>query len=113
MGRAAKLIELLAEAKGPKPSFGDSEGVSYAVNLPNLGSNEFYKQPFGRKIEDMRKVKLFQKSAKKDHVNAKGKPIMAAVKAWVKMMQPKEFYASWKKESSMYKDDSVEIFYTK
>ena len=36
---------------------------------------------------------------------------MTAVKEWVKENKPSEFYALWEKESSFYKDDSVEIFF--
>jgi len=38
---------------------------------------------------------------------------MPSVKKWVKEMNLSEFYAMWKKDSSSYKDDSVEIFYVK
>jgi hypothetical protein len=105
------IDKYLGEAKGKKPSFGNNDGNSYAVKVDSLDSNEFYKQPFGRRIDDMKKVKEFMSSAKKGYVGSKGKPTMASVKKWVKEMKPSEFYAMWKQDSSSYKDDSVEIFY--
>jgi len=103
--------ESLTEAKGPKPSFGNAEGDSYAVLVSGLDSNDFYKQPFGRQLGDLRKIQEFMKTAKKGYVGAKGKSTMASVKLWVKENKPSQFYAKWKSDSSSYKDDSVEIYY--
>jgi hypothetical protein len=103
------------EAKKRKAGFGNSEGFSSAVLIDGLDSNEFFKAPFGRQLGDLKKVKDWKASqgVKTDHVGAKGKSTMAAVKAWVKSVKPTEFYARWKQDSSNYKDDSVEIFYKK
>ena len=105
--------ESLEEARGKKPAFGTSDGFSYAVNIPTLDSNEFLKMPFGRQLDDSRKVGEWKKTAKKAYVGAKGKGTLPSVKKWVKENKPSEFYAKWKMDSSNYKDDSVEIFYKK
>jgi hypothetical protein len=102
----------LSEAKKDKPAFGSSGGFSYAVNLNGV-ENEFFKQPFGRQLDAMKKVKEFTSKAKKGYAGAKGKSTLAAVKDWVKLNQPTQFYAKWKSDSSSYKDDSVEIYYMK
>jgi hypothetical protein len=106
------LMEELNEAKKRKPAFGNSEGFNYAVNIEGI-ENEFFKYAFGRQLDDLKKVKEWMKSAKKYNVDAKGKPTLSSVKSWIKMTKPSEFYAKWKKDSSNYKDDSVEIFYKK
>ena len=112
-----KLIEqidnVLNEAKKRKPAFGTSDGSSYAVQINNLDSNDFPSQPFGRQMDDMKKVREWQKTAKKGYAGAKGKATLPAVKKWVKENQPSEFYAKWKADSGSWKDDSVEIFYKK
>ena len=105
------LMEEVLNEKGKKPAFGNSEGKSYAVQINSLDSNEFFKQPFGRRLSDLRKAVAFSKEAKSAHVGAKGESTMKAVKKWVKDMKPSEFYASWQSDSSYYKDDSVQIFY--
>jgi hypothetical protein len=108
----AKESVVLSEAKKDKPAFGSSDGFSYAVNLNGI-DNEFFKQPFGRQLDAMKKVKEFTSKAKKGYAGAKGKSTLAAVKDWVKLNQPTQFYAKWKSDSSSYKDDSVEIYYMK
>lgn len=104
-----KFREYITEAT--KPSFGTDSEFAYAVKIDGLDTNEFYKQSFGRALSDMKKAREFTQTAKTDHVNAKGKATLAAVKAWVSANKPKEFYAKWQKDSSHYKDDSVEIYY--
>ena len=59
----------------------------------------------------MKKLKEFKTNSKSIRVDAKGKATMTAVKEWVKENKPSEFFASWEKDSSSYKDDSVEIFF--
>jgi hypothetical protein len=108
---AKESVDLL-EAKKDKPAFGSSGGFSYAVNVDGI-DNEFLNQPFGRQLDSMKKVKEFMGKAKKGYAGAKGKSTLAAVKDWVKLNQPTQFYAKWKSDSSSYKDDSVEIYYTK
>lgn len=100
-------------AKKRKPAFGQDGKINYAVQIDSLDSNEFFKAPFGRQLSDLKKVQQWKETAKKGYVGAKGKPTMSQVKKWVKEVKPSEFYARWKKDSDMWKDDSVEIFYKK
>jgi hypothetical protein len=110
MSKATDVIKLF-EAKGKKPGYGTADGKSYAVLVDGVDS-EFFKAPFGRQIDDLRKIKAFKETAKSGYAGAKGKSTLAAVKEWVKLNEPTQFYASWKADSSYYKDDSVQIFYT-
>ncbi len=109
---AKESVDLLEVKKKDKPAFGSSGGFSYAVNVDGI-DNEFLNQPFGRQLDSMKKVKEFMGKAKKGYAGAKGKSTLAAVKDWVKLNQPTQFYAKWKSDSSSYKDDSVEIYYMK
>ncbi len=59
----------------------------------------------------MKKLKEFKTNSKSTRIDAKGKATMTVVKEWVKENKPSEFFASWEKDSSSYKDDSVEIFF--
>lgn len=61
---------------------------------------------------DLRAIHEFKKSAKKGWVGAKGKPTLPAVKKWIKDNKPDQYYAKWEQDSSFYKDDSVEIYYS-
>lgn len=103
----------VSESLNSKPSFGTNGQRSYAVKINDLDTNEFYTQSFGRSLSDVKKVDEFKKNSKKDWIGAKGKSTMPAVKAWIKLNNPSEFYCSWKSDSSFYKDDSVEIYYRK
>ena len=102
----------LNEAKVEKPYFGlnDTKKKNCAVQINGI-ENDFLTKPFGQQIDAMKKLKEFKTNAKSTRVDAKGKPTMAAVKEWVKENKPSEFFASWEKDSSSYKDDSVEIFF--
>lgn len=108
-----KATDILDLMEVNKPSFGTVEGFNYVVNIETLDSNEFYKQPFGRQMDDWKKIKDWKSGAKTAYVDAKGKATMASVKRWVKENKPKEFFTRWKADSSSYKDDSVEIYYKK
>lgn len=103
-------FEDLTEKK--KQFIGNADGFSWAVKLDGINP-EFPKEPFGRQIDGLRRSRVFVKEpdTKSYHVGAKGKSTLAAVRAWVKETKPSEFYARWKSDSSIYKDDSVEIFY--
>ena len=113
MSRASKILEQLGIINEGKASYGDSEGYSYAVQINTLSNNEYFKLPFGRAMSDMNLVNVWLKSEgiKTFNIDSKGKPTMKSVKEWVKQNKPTEFYARWKKDSSSYKDDSVEINY--
>lgn len=104
-----KRKNILTEAS--KASIGSDADHSYAVKIDALDRNDFYTQIWGRQISDIRKVEEWKKTAKSASVYAKHKPTLASVKQWVKEHNPKEFYAKWKKDSTWYKDDVVDIFY--
>lgn len=99
--------------KKTKPVFGSHDGFSYAVNVKGLSGNDFFKCPFGRQIDDMKKIQAFIKdpATKENHVGAKHKSTMPCVKKWVKLYEATEFYARWPEDSKWYKDDSVQIYY--
>ena len=102
----------LNEAKVEKPYFGlnDTKKKNYAVQINGI-ENDFPSKPFGQQIDASKKLKEFKATAKSTRVGAKGKATMTAVKEWIKENKPSEFFASWEKDSSSYKDDSVEIFF--
>lgn len=106
------LNESRIEEAKPKAFFGSAEGLNYAVNIDGV-DNQFPTYPFGRQLDDLKKVKAFMASAKKSYADAKHKATMPAVKKHIKDQGYSQFYARWKKDTSMYKDDSVEIFYIK
>lgn len=113
-----KIEKYLEEVRGGpkkrKPAFGQSsDGLNYAVQINTLDKNDFFKEPFGRRISDATKARSFMKddATKVGYVGAKRRSTMAAVKEWVKMKNPSEFYAKWKKDSEFYKEDSVNIYY--
>ena len=96
-----------------KASFGKFEGVNYAVKVDCLDTNSFYLAPFGRQLSDLRKLNQWIKTAKQGYASCKTKKTnLAGVKEFIKLYQPKEFYATWK-QTEFYKDDSVLVFYTK
>jgi len=72
---------------------------------------DFWQQPFGRQLSDLKLIKDFTKAAKVDHIDAKGKSTLKSVKEWVAANKPEQYFAKWQKDSSNYKDDSVEIYY--
>jgi hypothetical protein len=94
-----------------KPSFGSQDKMNYAVQVDGLDSNEFYKAPWGRQLSDLKKIEEFKKTAKVGYAGAKHKTSIKAVREWIKLYEPTEFYAKWKKDSPYYKDDSVKIWY--
>ena len=112
MNRARELLEAMDEAKKSKAYFGKSDGFNWAVQIDGV-DNKFPTMPFGRRMDDQKKAVEFIKSAKVSHAGAKGKPTMAAVKEHVKEIGAAEFYAKWKPDSAMNKEDSVEVFYKK
>lgn len=104
--------EFISEAKKNRAAFGtNSDGDAYAVNIAELESNEFLIRSVGQARDDEKKVAVWKKTAKKGYVDAKGKPTLGSVRKWVKANKPSEFYAKWPKDTSSYKDDSVEIYY--
>lgn len=104
-----KALQQEFPAEASKKYSSDAK-YNYAICIEGVDPL-FYQKPFGRQIDDMQNIRQFQQEAKKDTVGAKNKPTLQAVKEWIKQHKPKYFYAKWEKDSSHYKDDSVEIFY--
>lgn len=96
-----------------KPVFESHDGFSYAVNIEGLSGNDFFRKPFGRQLDDFKKIKEFKEhpDTKENWVGAKHKPTIISVKKWVKLYEATQFYARWKKDSDWYKDDCIQIFY--
>ena len=70
---------------------------------------DIYSQSFGRAIEGHKTIKKFCDTAQLEHIGCKGKATLKTVKEWIKENKPKEYYASWQKDSSHYKNDVVKI----
>ena len=72
------------------------------VNMKQIGStllNNTFKENFYRTVKD------------KDFLCLSTDLSDSLYDKWVKENKPSEFFASWEKDSSSYKDDSVEIFF--
>jgi dephospho-CoA kinase/uncharacterized protein YoaH (UPF0181 family) len=101
--------ETIEEAKSEKPFISAMKDKSYAVNIDGV-PNDFMKGGFNAQIKYNKDIKDFKSSAKKVYVDAKGKDTVKAVQKWAKENPGVQFYASWKSDSSGYKDDSVELY---
>jgi hypothetical protein len=105
------VLDSMNEA-GVKPFIKKVGKKTWVVKINALGSDQgFAEYNFGQQIDPLKKVKAWKEDAKKEYVDAKGKATLQAVKDWIKVKNPSEFYASWESDSPTYKDDSVEIFY--
>ena len=93
-----------------KACYGTVHGRSYAVLVEGV-DGDFFTRPFGRQLDDWRKIEDFKSSAKHGYADSKWKPTMRAVKEWVKDTKPSQFFAVWTADSSFLKEDSVQIFY--
>jgi len=109
--REQRRTSAITAAKSRKPVFGHHDGMSYAVKVDSLDSNEFFKQPLGRQLDDAKRLRTWKDGANTAWVGAKGKSTMSAIRRWIKENKPAEFYAKWKSDAPIYKDDSVEIHY--
>lgn len=107
MSKAGDILKLI---EGTWDIGNDSSTHNIIVKIKGV-DKEFYKAPFGRQLDDLKKVKAFIETAKSYYVGAKGKGTLAAVKQWIKATNPSEYYAKWRKDSSNYKDDSVQVYY--
>ena len=83
----------------------------FAVCLDTLQSESFFQQSWGRQLEDWKRIREFQLTAKTAWVGAKGTPTLTAVKRWIKENKPSQFFADWQADSGDYKDDSVQIWF--
>lgn len=109
-----KLIEkVLSEDK--KPFAGIADGYVYFVKIEALERNDFSTAPFGRQIDDLKRVDEWKKTAKSAYVSLKSNPNAwkSAVLNEIAALQAKEWYVRFKRPSKFYSDDSIEIFYKK
>lgn len=95
----------------PKPAYGRSDGMSYAVCVPGV-DNALFRKPFGHQLDDLRRIRKWKTAARVVWVDAKCKPTLPAVRRWIREHRPAAFYARWRSDDSMYKHDSIELFYT-
>lgn len=105
--------QTLAEAKQDKGFVGTVDKMNYAVKIDGFDSSRMKGANFGVLVDLNRPLKAFKVEAKKVRIDAKGKATLASVKKWIKENNPSQYFAKWQPDSSNYKDDSVEIFYTK
>lgn len=93
-------------------TFGNAGKFSYAFEIEGVNPRFIY-EPFGRQLDDLKKVKEFQSIAKKGWIRCKHRRSnMAAVREWVKEVKPKQFWVKFPRQSANWKDDSVEIYFT-
>lgn len=92
--------------------FGSHGGFSYAVKVDGI-DNEFFKLSFGQQLDHQKKANFLKShpEIKVEHVGAKGKATLAAVKQWVKEAKPTQFFAKWQSDSDYYKDDVVQVYF--
>ena len=97
----------LDEAKGFVGEVGNSKSMAVLINDVNERDAQ-------RGTKDaMSKIDAFKKTAKKAWASAKGKKTIPAVKKELKLQGAKQYYAKWPSDSSSFKDDTVEIWFTK
>jgi hypothetical protein len=82
---------------------------NYVVKIKGVDP-KFYEKPFGRQLDEWRLIEDFKAKAKSVHVDAKRKATLSAVRAYLKDHKVTEYFACWGKDSSDFKDDSVEVF---
>lgn len=105
-------VKAKAKSKAGSPVFRKLPDFSYAVKIEGI-DNDFFTRPFGHQRDAILHIREWQKTADVNYVDAKGKATLQAVRNWVKMFKPSEFYAKWTSDSRvrMSKSDSVKIFY--
>ena len=96
--------------RNKKACYGTVHGRSYAVCVEGV-DGDFFTRPFGRQLDELRKIEDFKATAKHGYADAKWKPTISAVKEWVRLYEPKQFFAVWTADSRFLKEDSVQVFY--
>lgn len=102
-----KEIRNINEAKG---LVADHGGYSTAVLIDGINPQDALKL---NSRDVLMKIKEFKAKAKQAWAGSKGKKTIPAVKKEIKLQGAKQYYARWKSDSSSYKDDSVQIWFTK
>lgn len=111
LGMKTMMIESveLDEAKGSDCTIQNDGRNNIAVCIDGLSFADARKGTRGA----MMNINDFKKKAKVAYADSKGKPTLPAVKKEIKALGAKNFYAKWQADSSSYKDDSVQIWFTK
>lgn len=79
--------------------------------LKNVDKN-FENKPFGRQLDDLRAIAKFKETAKSVWISQKRRSTAAAMKEFKALYLPTEYYAEMGKESSTYRDDTFQVWYT-
>jgi hypothetical protein len=83
----------------------------YKFKLKGFPSEaEFKAMPFGRRIEWFQKIEQFKKEAKVAGVSQKRQPYAKAIREFVKLYRPTEYFTSFY-SSPDYWDDGFEVWY--
>ena len=85
------------------------EGFSVVGKFKDFSAKDWATKPQFQ-IDNRDQFAKFKANAKSVHVGAKLKPTVPAVKKWVRENKPSQYYAKWRMDSELHKDDSVEIF---
>jgi len=99
-----------AQTKTCKKFSGSNKDFNYVYCVDGI-EDEYWAKSFGQQLDDLKIIKKFKASAKKESVGTKGKATLTAVKNWIKEHNPKQYWANWQKDSTSYKDDVVDIWY--
>ena len=75
-----------------------------------ISAKEYNSLPFGRRFEHRRKIQEFQEKAKKNYLGTKRTKLKTALREFLKLYEAKQYYFMTR-EDTMWKDDSVEIWY--
>lgn len=105
------FIEYLEEGVSSNQFIGKADKYFWALKVDGVPS-DIPKRSFGQQISYRRTLEDFTKKAKKAYISTEGsKNYSSAVKNWVKINKPSQFYGKWQAPTAYYNDDSLEIFY--
>lgn len=85
------------------------EGFSVVAKFDDFSAEQFNNN-LGYQISHREDFKLFKQNAKLVTIDSKQKPTFATVKKWVTENKPKQYFAKWRGDSPLYKDDCVEMY---
>lgn len=85
------------------------EGFSIVAKFDDFSAEQFSSN-FGYQITHREDFQSFQQQAKLVTIGSKLKPTFATVKKWVRENKPKQYFAKWRGDSPLYKDDCVDMY---
>jgi len=85
------------------------EGFSVVAKFDDFSAEQFSNN-FGYQITHREDFKSFKQQAKLVTIGSKSKPTFATVKKWLSENKPKQYFAKWRGDSALYKDDCVEMY---